>query len=224
MGNEEGKPVLIDLFCGAGGCTKGYQRAGFYVIGVDLSPQPNYCGDEFFQADALAFDLTRADAVHASPLCQAHSPLGQQMSRQYDHIEHVDLIPPTRELVQASGLPYVIENVPGAPLIHPTVLCGSSFGLGVRRHRLFETNWPLMGPTCAHGQQAPQFEVFEHGHWRLSPTVPVYGSGGGKAVEHWPWAMGIDWMTRAEMSQAIPPAFTELIGHQLMAHVRVPAV
>ena len=159
-------------------------------------------------------------AIHASPPCQGRTTLKARNR----HIEHGELVPATRELLLAAGLPYVIENVEGdmsdCPLVEPVRICGSSLGLDVRRHRLFETNWPLMVPPCQHGQQTPRFEVYEHGRWRLSPTVPVYGSGGRKAVEHWPAALGIDWMSRREMAQAIPPAYTELIGHQLMQHVK----
>ena len=217
------KPRLLDLFCGAGGCSVGYARAGFDVVGIDIKPQPNY-PYKFIQDDALSrfFRMMEAwegwghepvfDAIHASPPCQAHSAVtGKHRGR------HVDLIPETRRLVKKSGLPYVIENVVGAPLEDPIQLCGSSFGLGVRRHRLFETNFPLMAPPCAHGAMPAKFDVYEHGRWYKSPFAKVYGSGGGKAAEHWPEAMGIDWMTADEMAQAIPPAYTEHIGNYLMA-------
>ena len=143
---------------------------------------------------------------------------------QNSELEHVDLIAPVRELLQATGLPYVIENVEHAPLRDPLRLCGSSFGLPLRRHRLFESSFPLMGPPCVHGQQRKRFSVFRHGEVILSRVVPVYGTGGGKAAKHWAEAMGIDWMTRPEMAEAIPPAYTELIGHQLMQHIRMGAV
>jgi DNA (cytosine-5)-methyltransferase 1 len=219
------RPMLLDLFCGAGGCSVGYQRAGFDVVGVDIEPQPNY-PFEFHQHDALPFLRGvaamrtiafegRVDAIHASPPCQAHSTL---KARWKDH-DHPDLVAATRELLMAAGLPYVIENVEGAPLHEPVTICGSSLGLNVRRHRLFETNWGLMVPPCAHGWQTKRFDVYEHGKWRKAATVPVYGHGGGKANAHGPEAMGIDWMTRAELVQAIPPAYTELIGHQLMQHL-----
>jgi DNA (cytosine-5)-methyltransferase 1 len=233
---------LLDAFCGAGGCTKGYQEAGFYVVGVDIKPQPNYCGDEFLRADALgvlegivsAIEHGREPmngligsfaAVHASPPCQAHSDLAHHpQNRENDYPE---LIGPTRELLVATGLPYVIENVPGAPLINPTMLCGSAFGLGVRRHRLFETSFPMMSPGCSHGSQAAQFDVYEHGRWFKSPVARVYGNGGGKGEDRWPEAMGIDWMTRPELAQAIPPAMTAHVGTYLLnaieAQKRVPA-
>src|SRR5690348_3701176 len=137
------RPRLLDLFCGAGGCAAGYQDAGFYVVGVDKEPQPNYCGDVFIQTDALEilaeWHFDAFDAIHASPPCQRYS-LAQNASKNAD--AHPDLVEPVREALQATGLPYVIENVPGAPLLDPITLCGKSFGLNVKRHRLFETNWP----------------------------------------------------------------------------------
>lgn len=201
----------------------GYSRAGFEVVGVDIEPQPNY-PFEFHQTDAL--DYLRwgienwvdpgFDAIHASPPCQAHSSL----KARWKDIDHPDLVAPTRDLLIETGLPYVIENVVGAPLKNPIVLCGSSFGLGVRRHRLFETNWSLMGPPCAHSLQQPQFDVYEHGRWIKSSVARVYGHGGGKANDRWEEAMGIDWMAQPELAQAIPPAYTELIGTQLLAHIQ----
>lgn len=211
-------PRLLDLFCKAGGATKGYQEAGFYVVGVDIEPQPNYCGDKFIQADILAFsddDVKEFDIVHASPPCQASTTL---KARQGDK-DYPELIPAVRELLAPSGLPYVIENVPGAALIEPIVLCGSAFGLGVRRHRLFESNVALMSPGCSHALQPPRFDIYERGRWFKSPVARVYGSGGGKAREHWDEAMGIDWMNTKELAQAIPPAYTKFIGEQLVRHL-----
>jgi DNA (cytosine-5)-methyltransferase 1 len=225
------KPVILDAYCGAGGVTRGLEEAGFEVVGVDIADQPNYCGAEFVQADALEF-LGRVIedegiclgrklvGIHASPPCQAHSTLKAVTQ----HIDHPELVGPTRLLLERTGLYYIIENVPGAPLVEPTMLCGSAFGLDVRRHRMFETNFPLMSPGCAHGAQAKRFDVFEHGEWRKSPTVPVYGVGGGKAKEHWAEAMGIDWMTHDEMAQAIPPAFTRHIGEALLTHIEANRV
>jgi DNA (cytosine-5)-methyltransferase 1 len=202
----------LDLFCGAGGCSVGYHRAGFDVVGVDIEPHPDY-PYKFHRADAMTFPLDGFDAIHASPPCQAHSAL---KARHKDK-EHPDLVAPTRERLVASGLPYVIENVVGAPLINPVMLCGSAFGLGVRRHRLFECSFPLMAPGCAHGQQEPKYDVYEHGKWIKSPVARVYGNGGGKGEEFWGEAMGIDWMAREDLAQAIPPAYTEWIGGYLMA-------
>jgi DNA (cytosine-5)-methyltransferase 1 len=218
------RPRLLDLFCGAGGAAMGYHRAGFDVVGVDIQPQPNY-PFEFVQDDALAlmstwpwWDEPPFDAIHASPPCQAYTDL----KARHRHIDHPDLVEPTQDLLRSTGLPYVIENVPGAPLLDPITICGSSVGLGVRRHRLFETNWSLMAPSCAHGAQHPQFDVYEHGRWIKSSVARVYGHGGGKG-DGWPDAMQIDWMTRRELAQAIPPAYTELIGHQLLRHIEVAA-
>lgn len=198
----------------------GYARAGFEVVGVDVAPQPNY-PFEFWQADAL--DALEAlepsvvrgfDVIHASPPCQAYS------AKTKDRDRHPDLVGPVRDLLIATGLPYVIENVVGAPLENPVRLCGSSFGLGVQRHRLFESNVPLTGSTCRHAQMPKRYPVYDHGRHYLSRFVPVYGTGGGKAKEHWAGAMGIDWMTHDEMREAVPPAYTQFIGEQLLAHVR----
>lgn len=218
------KPLLLDLFCGAGGATKGYQQAGFSVIGVDIHDQPNYCGDQFWKVDALehlgeAVDrfapFSYVDAIHASPPCQAYS------SKTRDKSKHPDLIGPLRGLLNVirDEVPWVIENVEGAPLENPIRLCGSSFGLGVRRHRLFESNISLEDLPCRHGWQKPRFPVYDHGKHYLAGTVPVFGTGGGKAREHWPEAMGIDWMTDAELAEAIPPAYTHYLGAQIRAHI-----
>ncbi len=224
------KPRLLDLFCGAGGAAKGYQRAGFYVVGVDIYPQPRYCGDEFFQRDALQFieDFMGGieywhpdglDAIHASPPCQAYAQLGSDDGR------HLRLIEPVRELLAATGLPYVIENIPRAPLLAPSILCGSSLGLRVRRHRAFETNWPLFAPPCAHGLQRSNPHRLRHGYEAPADAiVPVYGGGqAGFSIERCREAMGISWMTTDEINEAIPPAYTELIGAQLLDHLRARA-
>ena len=212
------KPRLLDTFCGAGGATKGYQRAGFYVVGVDIKPQPHYCGDEFYQADALEF-LRRwmdeggiwVDAIHASPPCQAYIRSGN-----VDKDKHPRLIEPVRELLEETGRPWVIENVPGAPMFPDAVLCGSMFGLRVRRHRWFETSMhrAIFPPaSCDHS----------------GPITGVYGNphGAGGAyrgmlpgdLENWSREMGIDWMDVTEIRQAIPPAYTEFIGRQLLDYL-----
>ncbi len=197
---------LVALFCKAGGATNGYQDAGFYVVGVDIEPQPNYCGDEFIQADALDWGVTWSgsfDAAHASPPCQAYTVLGQ--SERNKGKVYPDLLAATRRLLEASGLPWVIENVPGAPMRPDVVLCGSMFGMNVRRHRWFECSWPVspLTLTCDHSRR------------------PVVVSGnnhsGGFTAAQIKEAMEMPWMkTRAEVRQAIPSAYTEWIGKQLM--------
>jgi DNA (cytosine-5)-methyltransferase 1 len=216
----------LDLFAGAGGCSVGYARAGFSVVGVDIQPQPRY-PFEFHQADALdvladAEFLAGFDVIHASPPCQAYSAGKNIWKGRLDDNRHPDLVDPIRGLLKTSGLPYIIENVVGAPLLAPSLLCGDMFGLGVKRHRLFETSFFLMAPPPCRTHHPDFF-------------VSVFG-GGAKArktgrgflktnVVHRQAseAMGIDWMTRDELSQAIPPAYTEFIGAQLLDHVRAAA-
>ena len=211
---------LLDLFCSAGGAAMGYARAGFDVVGVDIEPQPNY-PFAFVQADALRppFDLRDFDAIHASPPCQAGlaglGALNRSLGRAYDH---EDLVPQTRELLIASGVPYVIEQpMKGARLRAPFVLCGSSFGLPIHRHRQFESNVMLLAPACEHDRltEAKYWTGYRPGGvTRLSKVVQVYGNGGGR--EHWGPALGIDWMTPDEMTQAIPPVYAEWIGRGLI--------
>lgn len=218
------KPRLLDLFCGAGGCTRGYQRAGFEVWGVDVNPQPNYCGDRLQQRDAFEYvaryGVDNFDAIHASPPCQAYTQLAKG--------EHPRLIEPVRELLHATGLPYVIENVVGAPLKSPAMLCGSMFGLRVRRHRLFETNWPLMIPSCHHENHGGRIRAYygKKGWLVWTPAAANVQKRGRTpllrgSVDDAPTDMDIDWMlTWDELREAIPPAYTELIGHQLLQHIR----
>jgi DNA (cytosine-5)-methyltransferase 1 len=223
------RPRLLDLFCGAGGAAEGYHRAGFEVVGVDIKPQPHY-PFEFVQSHALAvlrsviskLSLNHFAAIHASPPCQAFTDLKDMHNAK----QHKDLLTPTRELLEQTGLPYVIENVEGAPLREPLMLCGTMFGLGcdgaeLWRHRLFETNWPLdlMLHPCGHRQKSRVIGVYGgHGRDRRR-RVNTHDF----SVEQRREAMGIGWMTGAELSQAIPPAYTELIGHQLMQHVKAMA-
>ena len=235
------RPRLLDLFCGAGGAAMGYHRAGFEVVGVDIKPQPRY-PFEFHQADALTFPLDGFDAIHASPPCQAHSTIAKQRrALRPGTYDHPDLVPATRARLIASGLPYVIENVPTAPLVNPVQLCGSSFGLDVRRHRLFESNVPIMVLPCAHHWQTPRFRSLDRrlNRPKLLSVVPVYGTGrhctpatvvGVHGDLNYPGerelreqAMGIDWMSVAELSQAIPPAYTEHIGTYLLADLNAKA-
>jgi DNA (cytosine-5)-methyltransferase 1 len=211
---------ILDLFCGAGGAGMGYHRAGFEVVGVDVVRQPHY-PFTFIQADAVAFlasiDPAEWDAVHASPPCKAHTVARKVSASRFPTLfdPHPDLIPPTRVGLIASGLPYVIENVPGAPLVDPVVYCGSSFGLRVRRHRLFESNVELVAPPCDHAAQGSPVGVYGNGGaW--TRTAP--GGGGVKvAGKDAADALGIDWTDyQPVLSQAIPPAYTEHIGRQLM--------
>lgn len=207
----------------------GYFRAGFSVVGVDLEAQTRF-PFEFVQMDALDWDdFSGFDAIHASPPCQAYSQVTRCAG---DHAHRTeDLIVPTRELLIRSGLPYVIENVPGAPLRTPQKICGAELGLRVRRHRLFETNWPLKVGPCMHDPAGKirlllQFEEFMRtgdfmvDEYQENP-VDVTGSSGGKGgVDLWKEAMGIDWMVARELTQAIPPAYTELIGSQLISYLK----
>lgn len=220
------KPRLLDLFCGAGGCSMGYHQAGFDVVGVDIKPQKNY-PFEFHQADALEFPLDGFDVIHASPPCQAFSAMTK--GRWQDRC-HPDLIEPIRKRLTESGRPFVIENVVGAPLINPFLLCGTMFDLQtgsgnqLLRHRIFECP-PLffLQPRCRHNEIS---------------AIGVYGGGqhplrrNRRREKDWTAegaefgitarreAMGIDWMSGKELNQAIPPAYTKFIGEQLMEYLR----
>lgn len=227
LSSRSDRPRLLDLFSGAGGCAAGYHRAGFDVVGVDIKPQPNY-PFEFHQADALEFPLDGFDAIHASPPCQAHSAMGVMWNAR----EHEDLVPATRRKLQATGLPYVIENVVGAPLNDPVTLCGAGLGLGtdshmLARHRLFECSFPIMVPPCAHGSM-PTIGIYgDHARdrRRVPGTHPDRGMqfGAEYGLELAQRAMDIDWMNWREISQAIPPAYTEHIGGYLIAHLTMEA-
>jgi DNA (cytosine-5)-methyltransferase 1 len=203
---------LLDLFCGAGGAAMGYHRAGFDVVGVDIRPQPHY-PFEFHQADALEFPLDGFDAIHASPPCQrwtAYRRRGAGVGASAP-----DLIAAMRERLKSAAVPWVIENVPGAP-VRGALLCGSSFGLDVRRHRHFETSFPMLAPECRHETQAPRFPCATN-RTNLRRTVEVGVWRIPLEVQH--RAMGIGWMTLEELSEAIPPAYTEFIGRALMAQI-----
>lgn len=207
---------LLDLFCGAGGAAMGYHRAGFEVVGVDIKPQPNY-PFEFHQADALEYPLDGFDVVHASPPCQRYS----QAERLHRNKEsHPDMVANTREYIKEKT--YIIENVCGAPLRNYIQLCGSSFGLRVRRHRLFESNLLLFGLDCNHKWQNdnPLWSIRQRYRQINTGVCYVFGhQETGQTVDDWKKAMGIDWMNRAELSQAIPPAYTEYIGKQLINYL-----
>jgi DNA (cytosine-5)-methyltransferase 1 len=217
------RPRLLDLFCCAGGAAKGYDAAGFEVVGVDIDPQRRY-PYEFIQADALMLApdfLASFDAIHASPPCQSYSDLAK---RNGNADAWPRLIEPVREMLIASGRPYVIENVEGAPLINPVVLCGTMFpGLRVLRHRLFEANFPIIPPP--HGKH-PKVHTFDKRKSHYGKTnewvdfVQVTG-GGNCTIAAARDAMRIDWMSKNEINEAIPPAYTRLIGEQLLAHISV---
>lgn len=192
-------------------------------MGIDIDPQPHY-PFEFHRADALALLGDRAliasfDAIHASPPCQAYSQMSIRTGQAH---KHPRLIESVRTLLQASGLPYVIENVVGAPLIDPITLCGTSFGKPLKRHRLFESNMPLAGLPCQHDAFPKNIRIMNHG-WKLTQFVPVYGSGGCKARHLWDEVMGIDWMTTKELAEAIPPYYTSFIGRQIIAAMEIAA-
>ncbi len=216
---------LLDLYCKAGGASKGYADAGFEVTGIDIKKQKRY-PFTFIQADCLEIlqdlDYLRTfDVIAASPPCQTHSRTKHLRDAQGGTTTKIDLIPQTREALIASGKPYVIENVPGAPLIKPVQFCGSSFGLKVRRHRLFESNLELTGSVCKHKEQGKPIGVYgamNDTAQGLDKTTGKYVIGGStaKTVEEAREAMGIDWMIWGELVEAIPPVYTYTIGKQLI--------
>lgn len=202
---------LLDLFCGGGGCTKGYQNAGFYVVGVDINPQPRYCGDEFYQDDAIEYVKKYGhlfDAIHASPPCQEYTKSAKQW--RLNGNKYPDLISKTRDILIKSGKPYVIENVPNSPLINPIILNGSLFGLLVHRPRLFECSFHIKQPNIPKTKQPIKMGRPIKDGDIIQPVG--HFSNVGYAREQ----MGIDWLVRDELSQAIPPAYTEFIGKELM--------
>jgi DNA (cytosine-5)-methyltransferase 1 len=209
---------LLDLFCGAGGAAMGYHRAGFdQIVGVDIKPQPRY-PFEFVQMDALEYAEKFGrdfDALHASPPCQKYS----WSAKRWRAIERADLVPDTRRILRWIGEPFVIENVVGAPLIRPVTLCGTQFGLRVIRHRLFESSVVLFAPggPCLHSGSVGKGDY-----------ITVAGHGGDNAKGHGgraakQAAMGIDWMNDVELNEAIPPAYTEFIGRQLLSALEAVA-
>jgi len=216
------KPLrILDLFCGAGGVAMGYHRAfpDAQIVGVDLHPQPRY-PFEFIQADAMAllqshhrYFVRMFDLIHASPPCQHYSDLAKRNGNAH---EWPDLIGPVRESLVPAGVPFVIENVEGAPLRNPVMLCGTMFpGLRVLRHRLFECSFPVTTPP----HHTPHPLVFTHdkrkAHYGTldQDTAYVQVTGGGNAtVANKAAAMGIDWMIGRELNESIPPVYTEHIG------------
>ena len=209
---------LLDLYCKAGGASKGYQLAGFEVVGVDIKKQKRY-PYEFIQADCLELmkdmDFLRSfDVITASPPCQTHSITQHLRNAQGKSTDKIDLIPQTREALVASGKPYVIENVPGSPLINPIRMCGSAFGLKVRRHRLFESNIQLTSSICNHKEQGKPVGIYGS----MRDEIPK-GGHTAKSIEQAREAMGIDWMIWGELVEAIPPVYTETIGKQILSMI-----
>lgn len=206
-------PSCLDLYCKAGGASAGYAQAGFEVTGVDHEPQPRF-PFRFILADALEYVEAHGheyDLLAASPPCQAHTSLQGRWGREYP-----DLIAATRAALQATGRPYVIENVPGAPLLNPLMLCGSMFGLRVIRHRLFETHPPLWFPpaTCSH----PRGAVGRQGH-RGADREWITVTGHFSDVPLAQRVMGLPWMTQTELSQAIPPPYTRWVGESMRPYL-----
>jgi DNA (cytosine-5)-methyltransferase 1 len=221
---------ILDLFCGAGGAAMGYHRAGFEVIGVDIEPQPHY-PFEFVQANAIygVFQwLGGIDAIHASPPCQHFTKYGNTVKDIKARYE--ELLIPTRDLLKKTGLSYVIENVERAPLFDSVRLCGSMFDNegthDIQRHRLFETNWPLEAPTkCDHSiwspDRYPGGRSKSRGGYSTCPVRKTIEIGSWDIpLETQKWAMGVGWnITLRELSEALPPAYTEYVGTQLRAHI-----
>ena len=212
------KPRLLDLFCKAGGGSVGYHTAGFEVVRVDIKKQKRY-PYEFIQADALDIFkdkdfMNSFDAIAASPPCQTHSITQHLRNAQGKSTDKVDLIPQTREALIATGKPYIIENVPGAPLINPVQVCGSAFGLKVRRHRRFESNVKLVGTICKHKEQGRPVGVYGS----MKDEIPKGGKT-ATSIEEARTAMGIDWMLWGELVEAIPPLYTMFLGQQLTGNL-----
>jgi DNA (cytosine-5)-methyltransferase 1 len=223
------RPKALDLFCCAGSVSVGLHRAGFDVVGVDIEPMPEYPrrpGFTFVQADAFTFPLDGYDFIWASPMCQRYSSATRQSGTPEDH---PDQIAPIRERLRASGKPYIIENVVGAPLLNPIMLCGAMFDLGVVRHRLFECSFLVLAPP--HPKHKGSLLTGEY--------VIVAGNGGVPSwtykkreamglprfmpdemkLETWQKAMGIDWMSRETLVQAIPPAYAEWLGKRALQQI-----
>jgi DNA (cytosine-5)-methyltransferase 1 len=206
---------LLDLFCGVGGASVGYHQAGFEVHGVDLKHGKRY-PFTYLRADVLDVlkdkdFINQFDVIHASPPCQTHSITKHLRNAQGKSTSKIDLIPETREALIASGKPYIIENVPGSQLINPIQLCGSSFGLKVRRHRLFESNMPLIGSKCDHKAQGRPVGVYGS----LNDEIPKGGKT-ASTIDEARKAMDMDWAIWTELVEAIPPAFTKYLGGQIV--------
>lgn len=207
--------IALDLYCCAGGASRGMVDAGFKVVGIDKEPQPHY-PYHFVQADVLdtpLYHLRQYDLIWASPPCQQFTAY-RRRDRATVGADALNLIPQTRDMLVRSGVPYIIENVAGAPLLHPVMLCGSMFGLDVRRHRLFECSFPVVQPECNHAVQTPRFAPATN-RTNLRSTVEVGVYRIPLAVQR--KAMGIDWMPLDRLSQAIPPAYAQYLATQFLA-------
>ena len=205
---------LLDLYCGVGGASAGYAAAGFEVTGIDLKHGKRY-PYTYIRGNVLEYlhdidFLQSFDVIHASPPCQTHSITQHLRNAQGKTTSKVDLIPQTRAALMASRKPYIIENVPGSPLVNPIQLCGSAFDLKVRRHRLFENNMSLEGSICNHKAQGRPVGVYGS----LKDEIPK----GGKtaiSIDEARSAMGISWAIWTELVEAIPPAYTKYLGLQI---------
>jgi DNA (cytosine-5)-methyltransferase 1 len=206
----------LDLFCCAGGATKGLQQAGYHVSGVDIVKHDNYPGDAFYHTSVLSLsqsDLRMFDLIWASPPCQSFCAYRRKDPTKIG-ASYPNLIPQTRALLKAAGVPYIIENVPGAPLENPITLCGSMFGLDVRRHRIFETSFYVDAPSCQHQLQQGNYpqatnranrrKTCEIGVWRIPLATQHHAMG------------GCEWMTLEQLSEAIPPAYAEWLGRRAL--------
>lgn len=211
------RPKLLDLFCGAGGAAMGYHLAGFDVVGVDVNPQPRY-PFEFVRGDALGFLATRGhefDVIHASPPCHDHTALKSRAG----HDGTGWLLPATRTALSQLDRPWVIENVPGSNLRVDLVLCGAMFGLRTYRHRHFEiSGFSAIRPTHPRHAVRTAPQRGRRAAWNAGYHITITGDVGTYCG---PEGMGIDWMTGAELSQAIPPAYTRFIGEQLIERLAV---
>jgi DNA (cytosine-5)-methyltransferase 1 len=197
----------LDLFCGAGGASMGLQRAGYEVVGVDKYPQPHY-PFEFVLGEALEYSVGGFDLVWASPPCQRYIRSGL-----VDKARAVDLVGPTRGHLERGGVPWILENVPGAPMRCDVMLCGSMFGLGVRRHRWFELSFPAPVLTLACNHARPVVGVYGHPHGERGAWPGMLPG----TQESWSAAMGIDWMDSKGLAQAIPPAYAEFLAKASLA-------
>lgn len=198
----------LDLFCKAGGATMGLMMAGFHVTGVDRDPQPRYCGDSFRIADALHYPMDGFDFIWASPPCQDHMRVGQHRSHGTGWMLHA-----IRERLEAQGAPWAIENVPGAPLRVDYSLCGCMFGQpNLRRERWFETSWRGLALMPSHNHEKPAISVVGHG----TPSWVRNRLGRCPSIAEYRSIMGIDWMNRGELSQAVPPFYAAFIGREVV--------